>query len=422
MVTPPADKSISQRAALFAALAEGTSTITGYSYAGDPKTTLSVLRKLGVPAEESDGQLIIHGKGRSDWPDPQDMLDCGNSGTTFRLLSGLLAGAGVSATLTGDASLCRRTMKRIIEPLRQMGTTIDAVADAYAPLNLKREGELKAIRYRMPVASAQVKSCILLAGLFSPETTRVVEPVLTRNHTETMLQLPVERKDNERIIHSSLQHPIPEQNLLIPGDFSSAAFWIAAGCILDEVDLTIEGVGLNPTRTGLLDVVRRMDANVKVKDERVERGEPAGWIRVQSSKLRPVTMHADEIPDCIDELPVITALMVCADGVSSFRGAEELRHKESDRLDALAGLLRAAGVRFEEHEDGLTIYGDPAFRSFAAVYDSMGDHRIAMTAAILSLRGREASVIRDADCVGVSYPGFWNDLAHLAGTPVPETL
>lgn len=413
-ITLPADKSIAQRSALFALLSPETSRITNYPIAEDPRTALACVRQLGADVAD-DGEVIrITGTGRDGIRVPKEAVDCGNSGTVMRLLAGMLAGAGKSAVLTGDDSLSRRPMKRIIDPLSMMGAEIRSAEGGLPPLAITREGPFRPIRFRLPVASAQLKSCVLLAGLFGDEPTQVEEPVATRNHTELMLDLPVVHSGGVNVISSSRRQSIPPQNLEIPGDFSAAAFWLVAGTIVPQSDITLPATGINPTRCAALHILRRMGADIE--EERVQQPgkEPAARLRVRSSQLGPARIQPEEIPNAIDELPVLCVAMAFADGVSRISGAEELRYKESDRLDAIRDILEAAGVRVEGHPDGLTIYGEPGRKVRAARHDSRHDHRIAMAAAILSLMGDRTSEIAKAEAASVSYPEFWSHLDSLA--------
>lgn len=409
----PADKSISHRAAMFASLHAGTSTIHNFSEAADPHSTLLCLRQLGVTIRESGQTLRIEGVGRDGLREPAQPLDCGNSGTTMRLLSGIIAGAGVEATLEGDESLSARTMKRIIDPLCAMGASISARNDDFAPLHISRNGPLQALHFSLPIASAQLKSCVLLAGLFGEAETTVIETETSRDHTERLLHLPVVGEDGEKIITSSRGCAIPEQSYTIPGDFSAAAFWLVAGSIHRQAAIELESVGMNPTRTGALDILQRMGADITVLNERMEGAEPVADLQVRSSRLEPVEITPGMVPNCIDELPVLCVAMLFADGTSRIRGAAELRHKETDRLRAMGRVLRAAGAPHEEYEDGFKIHGSPGFSPEGALYASEHDHRIAMSAAVLALMGSGPSRVRDAECTAISYPSFWDDLRVL---------
>lgn len=410
----PADKSISHRSAMFAALHPGTSTITNFSEAADPHSTLACLRGLGIEIEEpGEHTVIVHGKGRDGLQAPDEALDCGNSGTTMRLLSGIIAGSGVSVRLTGDESLSARTMKRIIDPLKKMGAEIRARDHDFAPLDISRHEPLKPLHFPLPIASAQLKSCVLLAGLFGGEPTEVIETLPSRDHTERLLGLSIEENETEKIIRSSRTDDIPEQSYRVPEDFSAAAFWLVAGALHPAAEIDLPGVGMNPTRTGALDILRQMGADITISDRRMEGPEPVADLKVQSSALQPIEITEAIVPNCIDELPILAVAMLFAEGVSRITGAEELRHKETDRLTAVAEMLRGAGANFTELRDGLEIEGDPNFKPASAAFKSYHDHRIAMSAAVLALRGDRASTVLDGECTAISYPGFWKDLRQL---------
>lgn len=409
----PPDKSISHRAALFGSLYEGTSHIRNFSGAADPQTTLSCLEQLGVTIDRNAEEITIQGVGRSGFQDPDKPLDCGNSGTTMRLLSGIVGGAGVNCTLTGDDSLSTRTMKRIIDPLRAMDIEITGRNGNFSPLHIKRTRPVKALHFVLPIPSAQLKSCVLLAGLFGEESTEVIEKIPSRDHTERLLGLPVEEKDNIRTISSNDAIKLPGQSYRIPGDFSAAAFWLVAGSIQPRASITLDSVGVNPTRTAALHILQQMGADIHLQNKRVEGAEPVAELTVQSSRLKPIDITEQIVPNCIDEIPILVIAMLFADGTSRISGAGELRHKETDRLSALADILRQAGAEFKEFEDGMEIHGSPDFQPQSARYQSFHDHRIAMSAAVLALKGSDSSQIIDAECTDISYPGFWDDLAML---------
>ncbi|WP_103663629.1 3-phosphoshikimate 1-carboxyvinyltransferase [Gracilimonas amylolytica] len=409
----PPDKSISQRAAIFSLLYDGKSRIRNYSQAQDPQSTLRCVQQLGAIVKEDSGDLIIEGKGRDGLVEPKQDLDCGNSGTAMRLLSGVLVGAGISAKLIGDASLCGRTMTRIIEPLEAMGAHILARNSAYAPLFINRVEPLRPMEFELPVPSAQLKSCILLAGLFGEEVTRVIETLPSRDHTERLLNLHQQWENGKKIISASIADEIPEQSYTIPGDFSAAAFWLVAGAIQNNAEMLIENVGLNPTRSALLDILGDMGADLIIENERMEGAEPVGDIKVKGSDLKAVEIDPKMIPNCIDELPILAVAMLFAEGTSVISGAEELRHKETDRIMAMSKMLKAVGANFEEQEDGLIIHGDPEFTFQSAEFESFHDHRIAMASAVLSLKGKGESKIKDAESAAVSYPTFWEDLEKM---------
>ena len=410
----PGDKSISHRYAMLAALAGGTSTISGYSTGADCRSTLRCLRALGVDIEETaetgeTSTVTVAGRGIGAFVRPAQVLDAGNSGTTMRLLAGILAGHPFDTVLTGDASLQRRPMRRIIDPLQRMGGHVDA-ADGRPPLRI-RGGALEGIAYTPPVASAQVKSAVLLAGLHARGITRVRERTPTRDHTERALEAfgaPLTRADGAVAVAGG--SPLRPLALAVPGDPSSAAFWAVTAAAVPDSDVTLEAVGLNPTRTAFLDVLRRAGADIEMDVANTSGGEPSGGIRIRSGRLRDVEIGATEVPALIDELPVLGALAAHGPAVE-VTGAAELRHKESDRITALAAGLRAIGVRVEERPDGFRAERDGT--PPGGTVDAAGDHRLAMAFAVAALAGAGPSVIAGAGVVDVSYPGFFSALDAL---------
>jgi len=413
-ISIPPDKSISHRSVLFASLADEASTIHNYSSAADPESTVQCMRQLGVRIDKDGSDLVVHGVGRSGLKTPEDPLDCGNSGTTMRLLSGIVAGAGIEATLIGDESLSARTMKRIIDPLRSMGAVIEASDNEYAPIIIKPHNGIKPMRYPLPIASAQLKSCVLLAGLFGDSATEVVEQVPSRDHTERLLGLKSEPFGQGKIISSSRADQLPTQSYTVPGDFSAAAFWMVGAAIHNESSLKLENVGMNPSRTAALHILRQMGASVDIANERMQGREPVADMTIESSELKGIDINPALIPNCIDELPILMVALCFADGRSSITGAEELRHKETDRLSAMYDILSVAGADVELRPDGIIIQGDPDFTPKAAEFESHHDHRMAMAAAILSSRSDEPSTIRDAECTSISYPQFWTHLQRVS--------
>lgn len=409
----PADKSISHRSVMFASLHDGISTITNFSDAADPHSTIACMRGLGISIQEDGDKIVVEGVGRNAFKEPGGPLNCGNSGTTMRLLSGIVGGAGISATLIGDESLSARTMKRIIDPLREMGVTIEARKDDYAPLHISRSGPVNPLHFPLPIPSAQLKSCVLLAGLFGDDETKVIETLPSRDHTERLLNLPIRKKGEQKIITSSRQDKIPEQSYRIPNDFSAAAFWLTAGAIHPEAEIVLPNVGMNSTRTGALDILQKMGAHITIDNRHKEGAEPVADLTVRSSELQPIEITEAIVPNCIDELPILTIAMLFADGTSRISGAEELRHKETDRLAAMAEMLEKAGADFTENEDGFEINGHPDFVPEASSHKSYHDHRIAMSAAVLSLMANQPSQIQHAECTAISYPSFWDDVAIL---------
>ncbi len=410
----PSDKSIAHRAAILSALAEGTSRIEGYPASADPQSTLSCLRQLGVRIEEeAGGTLAVEGRGLGGLKEPDAPLDCGNSGTTMRLLAGVLAGQPFDSILTGDASLRARPMERIAAPLREMGAEV-TLKDGCAPIRLAGGRKLRGIEYELPVASAQVKSCVLLAGLFAEGETTVIEPVPSRDHTERMLELDVVEMGGARHLSVEDGRTVPAQTWTVPGDFSAAAFFLVAGSIVPESELRLEGVGLNPSRAALLDVLRAMGADFSIKNERTRGGEPLGdlTVRTPGSALQSATIGGRLIPNLIDELPVLAVAAACAGGRTTITGAAELRVKETDRIAAIAAGLSALGAEVEELEDGLVIEGPARLRG--AEVDARGDHRIAMTLGVAGLAAEGETTIRGAEHARVSFPGFWDELTRAA--------
>ena len=412
-MTVPGDKSISHRAIILGALAEGVTEVSGCLRSEDCQRTLGAFRALGVEAEGWEGDILrIYGKGLRGLREAADTLNCGNSGTTIRLLAGVLAGQPFLSLLTGDASLRRRPMDRIIHPLTQMGAEIWGRARDTLPPLAVRGGSLRGVTYRSPVPSAQVKSAILLAGLFAEGPTTVIEPAASRDHTERMLTAygqRVERSEQEvTLIPAGTLQATP---ISVPGDFSSAAFLLVAGLILPDSDLTIEGVGVNPTRTGLLDVLQAMGAKVQVFPVDAETGEPRAHLRVRASRLQGVSIGGDLIPRLIDEIPVLAVAAACAEGKTVIRDAAELRVKESDRIRTIAAELSRMGVRTEELPDGLIIHGGRRLQG--ARCEGHGDHRVAMALTVAGLQAEGQTIVRDTACIRTSFPGFVETLEHL---------
>ncbi len=409
----PGDKSMSHRAAILASLSNGRCGITGFLPSGDCLATLEGMRALGADIRFSGGdktslEIAGHGLALSQ---PEGPIDCGNSGTMMRLFAGLLAPQPFSSRLIGDDSLSGRPMNRIIKPLSEMGAEIEAQGEAEgcAPL-LIRGRELRPITYQMPVASAQVKSAVLLAGLFTAGKTTVLEPVPTRDHTERMMGAFLVKTLREGKAVSVYGGQTPEsRDFYVPGDLSSAAFWLVAGAASPKGDeLSIPGVGLNDTRAGVLGVLIRMGARVCDHVEELDQGEPYGTVSVRGGELRGIVIEGKDIPNVIDELPVLAVAGALADGVTVIRDASELRVKESDRITCVAENLRRMGVNVREFEDGMEIEGGAKLRG--AVIPSYGDHRIAMAFAIAGLFAEGETVVEDTACVGTSYPGFVRDL------------
>ena len=406
----PGDKSVSHRALLVGAVSDGETAIRGFGRSADTESTLAAVRALGVQVDEEADELTVHGAGLRGLRPAE--IDCGNAGTLARLLPGLLAFQEGTFTLTGDASLSSRPMERIAEPLGRMGAQIET-ADGHLPLTVTG-ASLTAVDYELPVASAQVKSAILLAALGAEGRTTVVEPAPTRDHTELML-----RQAGVRVTirPNSVSVDPPERLRLaevdVPGDFSSAAPFVVAATIVPESWITIHDVSLNPRRTGLLDVLDRMGARVGILARRRLGAEPIGDLEVRAAQLTATEIGAREVPLLIDELPLFALLAAHARGTSRVRGAEELRHKESDRIDALVDALRAIGVRAKAHEDGFEVTGVPR-RPRGGRIDARGDHRIAMLGAVAGLASREGVEVQGAESVQVSFPGFHDLLEQVS--------
>jgi len=417
-ISLPGDKSISHRALMLGAMAEGETVIRGLAPGEDVNSTKRCLQQFGVIIKEKNGEIRVKGCGRLGLQKSEKMLDAGNSGTTMRLLAGLLATQSFSATITGDASLQRRPMRRIIEPLTQMGAKITAQENGCAPITI-HGGKLHGIHYRLPVASAQVKSCVLFAGLGAEGETVIEETIPTRDHSERLLQ----RMDasisvsshqdsvssHEIRIHGGTLHGC---EIEIPGDFSSAAFFIAAALLLPKSELLIENVGLNPTRTALLDVAREMGGEVNIMNLRNAFYEPIADLMVRYRPLQSTKVSGSRIPLLIDEIPILAVMATQAEGETHIREAQELRVKESDRLAALAKNLRAMGAAIEELPDGLVISGPTKLRG--AEVESFGDHRIAMAFAIAGLLADSPTAIRGAECVDISFPNFFARLEEVS--------
>jgi 3-phosphoshikimate 1-carboxyvinyltransferase len=414
-IAVPGDKSISHRAVLLGAIADGESSVTGFGASADTLATVGAARALGVEVELDGGRARIRGRGLGGLQAPDGPIQCANAGTLMRLLAGILAGQEGRFELVGDESLSRRPLERIAEPLRRMGATVETV-DGHAPLVVQGGGELKAIRYELPVASAQVKSCVLLAGLYASDgPTVVVEPAPTRDHTERMLEaagVRVRRKPGEPGVWPAER--LRPLDLQVPGDFSSAAPFLLAGTLLTGSDVRLHGVGINPTRTGFLAVLERMGARIAVFNRRSAGGEPAADLEVAPADLVATTVQAQEVPTLVDELPLFALVAGMARGESVVEGAAELRVKESDRIETVKNVLRPLGIRIETSHDGFRVRGVPSRPKGGGVVDAAGDHRIAMLAAVAGLVSREGVRIEGAESVGVSFPDFFAMLDSIA--------
>jgi len=417
-VRVPGDKSISHRALLFGAIAEGETRIEGLLPAEDPLSTAACLRAMGVEVSPIQaGQLVtVQGAGLDGFQEPAEVLDCGNSGTTMRLMLGLLAGrVGRHFVLTGDGSLRGRPMRRVGAPLALMGAQIHGRGDGnFAPLAVQGQ-PLRGTTIHTPVASAQVKSAILLAALTAEGPTTVIEPAQSRDHSERMLrafgaELSV-GGEGSTVVTLTPGRTLKGQAVVVPGDISSAAFWLVAGAITPGAELTVQNVGLNPSRTGILEVLEQMGAQISVLNRRDVAGEPVGDLRVCHGPLQAFQIGGDLIPRLVDEIPVLAVAACCADGVSRIQNAGELRVKETDRLAVMARQLGAMGGRIEEFADGMTISGFTELHG--AEVDSETDHRVAMSLAVAAGIARGETLLHRPEAAAVSYPGFWGDLARL---------
>jgi 3-phosphoshikimate 1-carboxyvinyltransferase len=425
-ITAPPDKSISHRAIMFSSIAEGRSIVRNFLQAEDPMRTIEAFRQMGIEikvrSEKSevrsktmdhryaDNEIVINGKGLNGLSAPKNIIDCGNSGTTMRLLSGVLAGQPFATALTGDSSLRSRPMKRVIKPLTEMGAVIGS-EQGYPPLRI-RGGKLTPISYKSPVASAQVKSAIMLAGLYCEGVTTVIEPGKSRDHTERMLKasgVDISVKDLEVSVRGIAS--LKPMGITVPGDLSSAAFFIVAGLLVPQSEILIKNTGINPTRSGLIDVLNLMGAHIRPENERLVSGEPVADLYVKYSHLKGVDIGGDLILRAIDEFPVLCVAAAKAAGTTRITGAKELRVKESDRIASMAAELRKMDVKIEELEDGLIIEGREDLRPAAAT--SYGDHRIAMSMLIAGLTASGETIVDDTDCVNTSFPGFMDMLEDL---------
>lgn len=401
----PGDKSISHRSIMLGALAEGTTRVRGFLEGDDALATVAAFRAMGVQIEgPDDGRVTVHGVGLRGLQAPAEALDLGNSGTTIRLLSGLLAGQAFASELTGDVSLCRRPMGRVIEPLTLMGASIDSAEGGRPPLKIAGGKPLQGIHYDLPMASAQVKSCVLLAGLYADGTTSVTEPAPTRDHTERMLRgfgYPVQCEDG--IISLAGGGSLRAADIDVPADISSAAFFLVAASIAPGSDLLLTHVGINPTRTGVLNILQLMGADISLRNQREVGGEPVADIRVRYAPLKGIEIPVEQVPLAIDEFPALFIAAACATGRTVLRGAEELRVKESDRIAAMAEGLTTLGITTQVLEDGIIIEGGTPG---GGVIRTFHDHRIAMAFAIAALRSEEEIRVLDCDHVATSFPGF----------------
>lgn len=412
-IAVPGDKSISHRSIMFGSIAKGKTTVTNFLLGDDCLSTISCFRKLGVIIEQDNEKVVIHGKGMAELQEPKDILDVGNSGTTIRLLTGILSGLDFHSALIGDSSIGKRPMTRVVTPLREMGAKIDGREDGkYTPLSV-RGGKLQSITYRLPVASAQVKSAILFAGLNADGITKVIEPVATRDHTERMIQRfggKISRQENEIQVEGGQK--LSGTEIYVPGDISSAAFFLVAGCIVPKSSITLKNVGLNPTRTGIIEILQSMGASMDIQKDSTDAFEPTGTIKVMTSKLKGTIIEGEIIPKLIDEIPIIALLATQAEGVTVIKDAHELKVKETNRIDTVVTELKKLGADIQATDDGMIIRGGTKLSG--AKVDSHGDHRIGMMLAIASQICEEEIILENADAIAVSYPAFFEHLSELS--------
>ncbi len=412
-VTIPGDKSISHRAIMLGSLAQGTTEVTNFLQGADCLSTIKCFQEMGVSIENNGTSVLIHGNGLHGLKAPTSTLDVGNSGTTMRLMSGILAGQSFNTTVDGDTSIRKRPMKRIITPLSQMGGKIsDINGNGCAPLRIEGT-RLTGIHYQSPTASAQIKSAVLLAGLYAEGSTSVTEPYLSRNHSELMFRyfgIPVQSEETTATITPVTN--LTGQKVEVPGDISSAAYFMAAAAIVPNSEVCIKNVGTNPTRDGMIQVMKKMGANITLEQERIVSGEPVADIVVATSSLKGITIGGSIIPTLIDELPIIAVLAAMADGETIIKDAQELKVKESNRIDVMVHNLTLMGADIMATEDGMIIRGGKTLHG--AVIPTKEDHRIAMSFAIASLVAEGDTEIEDAEVVNISYPDFYKDLRKLS--------
>ncbi len=409
----PGDKSVSHRSVMFSSLAEGESVVYNCLESADINSTIDCFRKMGIEIDKNEERIIIRGKGLYGLQAPREVLDCGNSGTTARLISGILAAQKFESTLIGDESLSRRPMKRVIDPLREMGAIIETNEKLTLPMTIKPSPNFHAINYTLPVASAQVKSCVLLAGLFLEETTRVIEKEPTRNHTENLLNLDVEEKDEVRIISiNNKKFPKPSV-YYIPSDISASAFFIVLASLLKGSVLTLKNILLNETRNGIITVMKKMGADITIVNKQTRNGEISGDIIVRGAALENCEIDKEIIPNIIDEIPVLAIAGIFAGGAFEIRNAHELRVKEADRISAMCNNLKLLGLNITEYDDGFRVEGE--IKNFDnLLFESYGDHRIAMAFGVLSVILPKGGRVNNFECVEISNPNFANQIEKIA--------
>ena len=411
-ITIPGDKSISHRAVMFGAIAQGKTTIKGFLPGADCLSTIACFKEMGVEISQNGDEVVVNGKGLEGLQEPKNVLDVGNSGTTIRLISGILANTSFHSCIQGDSSIGKRPMKRVTNPLRLMGAKIDGREEGtFTPLTI-RGGDLKAIEYVSPVASAQVKSAILLAGLTAEGVTSVTEPHISRDHTERMLEafgVTVTREGKTVKIAGGQQ--LIGTDIQVPGDVSSAAFFLVAGAVIPNSKLALQNVGMNPTRTGIIDVLKKMGAKLEIHSIHRDTSEPAANITIETSSLQGIEISGEIIPRLIDEIPIIALAATQAEGITVIKDAHELKVKETNRIDTVVAELTKLGARIEATDDGMIIYGKSALKG--GTVNSHGDHRIGMMLAIAGCIADNKTVLEDAETVGVSYPTFFQELSKL---------
>lgn len=412
-ITVPGDKSISHRSIMLGSIANGITTVRGFLRGDDNMSTIGAFRAMGVRIDDESETVRIHGFGLRGLKEPSDIIDCGNSGTTIRLITGLLAGQSFFSVVTGDQYLRKRPMKRVVEPLSRMGAKIlGRNSGSLAPLAISGGG-LCPIDYESPVSSAQIKSSILLAGLYADGETSVREPSLSRDHSERMFKLfgaSIDSSDRGVAVRGGIE--LNAQEVAVPGDISSAAFFIVAALITPGSEILIRDVGVNPTRTGVIDILREMGGKIELLELREVSGEPMADILVRHSTLKGINISGGVIPRAIDEFPAICVAAACAEGVTTIRNAKELRVKETDRIAAMAGNLRTLGVQVTECDDGMDIVGSD--RISGGEVDSFGDHRIAMSLSIAALVASSSITVKDTGCVATSFPNFFSLLEKVS--------
>jgi len=411
-ISLPGDKSISHRSLLFSALAEGISTIENLLESEDVQTTRQCMQELGVNIWQEGATSFVEGVGKNGFKEPAKPLYCGNSGTTTRLISGILAAQNFSTTLTGDESLSKRPMKRVIEPLTQMGCEFESNEKQTLPVKISPPGKINPIHYHLKVASAQVKGAILLAGLHSDEFTSVTEDTLiTRDHTERMLNLSFEETEGRKITKVSSANFPQRNDHFVPGDFSTAAFFIVLGLIAPETNLVLKNVSLNKTRIFLIDILKKMGGNITIEEKGQSNNEPYGNIQVKNSKLNNIEIDKKVIPGIIDEIPILSVAGIFSYGDFEIRGAEELRVKESDRIKSITSNIEKTGLKIKEYEDGFAVTGE--MKKQSCTFESYGDHRIAMAFAVLSNLVEQGGAVNNFECAAVSNPHFIEQLESI---------